>query len=131
MTQHNIPNIIAQSHFESVVDAEKCTGCATCEEECPMHAISIENDTATVDYVRCIGCGVCVTKCDDKAITLRERKNYKPPADNVVDHALQRYYEIKGYDEKALLPRVGLGVGRLISGFVQHRVSGPKYKPSK
>ncbi len=131
INQHNMPAIITQSHFESVVDAEKCTGCGTCVEWCQVKAINLEGETATIDYARCIGCGVCVDKCDNEAISLRERKDYKPPADNVVDHVVNRYLEIKGHDKNALLPRVGLGAGRLLSKFVQHRVAGPDYKPSE
>ena len=57
-------------------------------------------------------------------------KDYKPPANSLVDHAINRYLEVKGLDKKAFLPRLGLGVGKLISGFVQRRVAGPDYKPS-
>ncbi len=129
--QHNIPKILTKSHFESSVDSEKCNGCGICIEWCPMKAIALENEIVTVDYTRCIGCGVCVTKCDDGAVILRERKDYKPPADNIVDHAINRYFEFKGYDKNRFLPRVSLGAGRVLSKLVQHRVAGPKYKPSK
>jgi ferredoxin len=32
-----------------IVDLEKCTGCGTCEEGCPVEAIKVENEKAVVD----------------------------------------------------------------------------------
>ena len=93
-----------------------------------MHAITMKDKTACIDYVRCIGCGVCVSKCSVSAISLRERKNYSPPAKTLVDHAVNRYLEIKKKDKAAPLSRMSLGVGRLLSGLVQPYVSGPRYK---
>ena len=41
-----------------IVDLEKCTGCGTCEEGCPVEAIKVENDKAVVDAETCVDCGV-------------------------------------------------------------------------
>ena len=128
LSKFNIPTIIAQSHFEAVVYKKDCIGCKTCVEVCPMKAITMKNKTARVDYTRCIGCGICVTKCDNNAVVLKGRPNYKPPAETGVEYILNRYFEIKGY-ENPILPRVSLGVGRLISKYVPFHISGPKYKP--
>jgi NAD-dependent dihydropyrimidine dehydrogenase PreA subunit len=27
-----------------IIDQEKCTGCGTCEESCPVEAIKVENE---------------------------------------------------------------------------------------
>ena len=32
-----------------IIDQEKCTGCGTCEEGCPVEAIKVENEKAVVD----------------------------------------------------------------------------------
>ena len=127
LSQFNIPSIIPQSHFEAVVYKKDCKGCKTCSKFCPMTAITVKNKKATVDYTRCIGCGVCVTKCENNAAVLKERPNHKPPAETGVEYILNRYFEIKGY-ENPILPRVSLGVGRLISKYVPLHISGPKYK---
>jgi ferredoxin len=97
-----------------------------------LDAISLRDDkeSAVIDYKRCIGCGVCASKCSNNAISLRERANYQPPPDNIVNYAIHRYLESKRYDKNGLLPRASLGVGRLLSNFVQPKVGGPKYKRS-
>ncbi len=77
-TQLDLPNAFATSAFVAQVDAEECTGCATCaDERCPMEAIDIRDDVAVVNEERCIGCGLCVTYCPSAAITLVRRA--EPP----------------------------------------------------
>jgi Pyruvate/2-oxoacid:ferredoxin oxidoreductase delta subunit len=128
LTDHNFPAFIANSHFESVIDTQKCQGCGECITWCPVKAISLKDKKSQVDYSRCIGCGVCVSKCSNKSISLKERANYEPPPDNIVNYAIHRYLEVKKYDKKGFLPRAGLGMGRLISNFVQPKIAGPKYR---
>ena len=38
------------------VNLEKCTGCGTCEEVCPVEAIKVENEKAKVDEEECVDC---------------------------------------------------------------------------
>jgi len=51
------------------VDQEKCTGCGTCEETCPVEAIQVDNGKAMVDEEACIDCGTCIEECPEKAIS--------------------------------------------------------------
>ncbi len=51
-----------------IVDQEKCTGCGTCVEACPVEAIKVENDKAIVDEEACVDCGTCIEECPEKAI---------------------------------------------------------------
>ncbi len=128
-TEHNFPAFIADSHFEPVIDTQKCKGCSKCIEWCPVHAISLEDKKSQVDYIRCIGCGICVSKCKNNSISLKERANYKPPPDNIVNYAIHRYLDVKKVDKNGLIPRASLGAGRLLSKFIQPKITGPKYKP--
>ena len=59
------------------VDIEKCTGCGTCVENCPVEAIKLvqpvgvavsRNAVAVIDEDTCIECGMCVDECPESAI---------------------------------------------------------------
>jgi len=128
LTQHNFPAFIANSHFESVIDTQSCQGCGQCIPWCPVKAISLDDKKSRVDYSRCIGCGVCVSKCSNNSISMKERANYQPPPGNIINYAIHRYLEVKKHDKNGILPRASLGMGRLLSNFVQPKVAGPKYK---
>ena len=128
LTQHTFPAFIANSHFESVIDTQNCQGCGECIKWCPVKAISLNDKNSQVDYSRCVGCGVCVSKCSNNSISMKERANYHPPPDNIINYGIHRYLEVKKHDKNGLIPRATLGMGRLLSTFVQPKVSGPKYK---
>jgi NAD-dependent dihydropyrimidine dehydrogenase PreA subunit len=51
------------------VNIEKCDGCGTCVEICPMEAIKIENGKAIVSD-ECTECGACVDECPKEALSL-------------------------------------------------------------
>ncbi len=83
------PARIVSSNYQANVDANECTGCQSCEEICPMTAITMDEEKiiATADLNRCIGCGLCVTACEFDAISLidkDETEKIEPPA-NIVE----------------------------------------------
>jgi len=81
---------------------------------------------AVIDFNRCIGCGVCVTKCDKfKAIVLRERKIFRPPADNMAEAFARRHFELKGQQDN-LVPKLTLGVTRFLSSVNPIHMTGPR-----
>ena len=45
-----------------------CIACHICEKNCPVGAITVENNVAVIDQSKCKHCGLCVTKCPKKAI---------------------------------------------------------------
>ena len=72
----------ARSNYVAQVVADDCIGCGTCEERCPVDAITMVDDIAVVDADTCIGCGVCTPTCEgDEAILLRLREETSPPPD--------------------------------------------------
>lgn len=50
------------------VDEEKCVACGICVEECPVDAITMENQTARIDMEECIKCGLCHEVCPEGAV---------------------------------------------------------------
>ena len=52
------------------VDEEKCTGCETCVEACPVEAIKMVDGIAKVDSELCTDCGTCVEACPVEAISM-------------------------------------------------------------
>ena len=65
--------LVNSTYHLSVIDADACTGCGTCEERCPTDAIKINDDgVARVDESSCFGCGVCSRFCPETAISLKE-----------------------------------------------------------
>jgi len=53
----------------AVVDKEKCTGCESCVEVCPVETIEMVDGKAKVGD-ECIDCGQCVDECPVEAITM-------------------------------------------------------------
>ena len=51
------------------IDEEKCTGCGSCVEACPVEALKV-NGKCKVDEETCIDCGTCVDECPEEAISL-------------------------------------------------------------
>lgn len=61
------------TYFLRVTDAETCTGCGICAEECPVQAVTMVDGAPVADLEWCIGCGVCVRRCPDAAAGLEPR----------------------------------------------------------
>jgi uncharacterized protein (DUF362 family)/NAD-dependent dihydropyrimidine dehydrogenase PreA subunit len=53
------------------VDAELCTACGTCVDQCAVSALSMGDDLPVVDADTCITCFCCQEMCPEKAITLQ------------------------------------------------------------
>ena len=49
------------------VNIEKCNGCGSCEDVCPVEAIEIENGKAVIGS-ECVECGTCVDECPNGAM---------------------------------------------------------------
>jgi len=51
------------------VDLDRCTGCGTCVQDCPLGAIRLKKKKAFVDEA-CSHCGACVRICPEEALSL-------------------------------------------------------------
>jgi NAD-dependent dihydropyrimidine dehydrogenase PreA subunit len=74
--------MINSTNFLAEIDKNKCVGCGTCLEKCPVDAVEgDDNNKAEVDKDLCIGCGVCAYFCPENAIKLLEgpRTVFVPP----------------------------------------------------
>jgi len=52
------------------INAETCTGCATCVDICPVEAITMKDDKAVIADDDCVDCGTCVDECPVEAISM-------------------------------------------------------------
>jgi NAD-dependent dihydropyrimidine dehydrogenase PreA subunit len=74
--------MINSTNFLAEIDKNKCVGCGTCLEKCPVDAIQgDDNNKAEIEKELCIGCGVCAYFCPENAIKLLEgsRTVFVPP----------------------------------------------------
>ena len=55
------------------VDLDKCTGCGTCVDVCPVEVFELTDEkSAAVNADECIICKVCETECPENAIEVIE-----------------------------------------------------------
>lgn len=55
-----------------MIDKEKCIGCGTCVDVCPVSAISLNDEgKAQIDQEKCIKCGTCEAVCPVMAIEIK------------------------------------------------------------
>jgi NAD-dependent dihydropyrimidine dehydrogenase PreA subunit len=53
------------------IDAEKCNGCGTCIDVCPVGVFEMKGDKAVVvNEDVCTGCHACEGSCPTEAITV-------------------------------------------------------------
>ena len=54
-----------------VVDSEKCDGCGTCVDSCPVTVLEVKNKKAVVvNPDECIECRACEASCPNSAISI-------------------------------------------------------------
>lgn len=74
ISQSGYPGIIVTSNYIARCNAAECLACGTCEESCPINAVSLNGgDHPVIDESICLGCGVCALDCETGAMRLAER----------------------------------------------------------
>ena len=72
-TQWNLRGLVGEA-VRSIVTRKpkcakkRCTGCGTCVEVCPAHALRLVDDKPSFDYKECIRCYCCQEMCPEGAI---------------------------------------------------------------
>jgi NAD-dependent dihydropyrimidine dehydrogenase PreA subunit len=64
------------------IDTEKCIGCGTCVDDCPMNVIVLneEGNKAEIKYLRdCQSCFLCEVECPVSAIFVTPHRERRIP----------------------------------------------------
>jgi ferredoxin len=80
------PAELVISNYRAKIEADRCSGCGACVDNCQVQAISMNGENvAVINYDRCIGCGLCVSACQDNAISMSEKvkEEQKIPFENL------------------------------------------------
>ena len=114
-------NAIVSSSWIVDINEETCTGCAKCEDACPVDAIEMvkyekdgrKKQKAIRDEEVCLGCGVCPTYCKSGSATMKARPQriYTPEKsfDKYAAMAIERgklsdliFYDYDGFSHRTL-----------------------------
>jgi ferredoxin len=82
-------DLLVDCYFIRYTDEEKCTGCGTCVDICPVNALTMDGEFPVIDEDWCVGCGVCALQCPAEAAKIKprsDRAGQSLPADFVELH---------------------------------------------
>lgn len=64
----------SEKNMPAIVNADECSGCGSCVDECPSEAITLDEEKgcAVVNQDECVDCGACEEACPSQAIKVEE-----------------------------------------------------------
>lgn len=81
------------SHYELRHDRETCIKCSSCEKQCPLFAITMDDEGFPTVNGTCVRCGQCGTVCPVGARTLHLREEIlELPEDLLGDYNMKAMY---------------------------------------
>ncbi len=57
--------------WKASANDDSCTECLQCIEQCPVEAISFQENHIVINQQKCLGCGFCAARCPQEAIKLK------------------------------------------------------------
>lgn len=95
----SLPTFQQVSHYDLVVDLDACIKCGTCVDRCPIHAITMDEESGyPVVNEMCFRCGQCGYVCPAEArkLTARpEELNCPLPQNMMADHNMKAAYRFE------------------------------------
>lgn len=86
------PAIENYSNFDLMHKKEECIKCGTCEKQCPMMAITMDDEGYPIVDNACVRCGQCATVCPQGVRGLKLKPEDKLP---YIPQTLEEDYEAK------------------------------------
>lgn len=86
------PAIVNYSNFTLMHQKENCIKCGTCEKQCPMFAITMDEEGYPIVDNACVRCGQCATVCPQGARGLKLKPEEELP---YIPQTLEEDYEAK------------------------------------
>ncbi|MEM3444477.1 MAG: PfkB family carbohydrate kinase [Thermoplasmata archaeon] len=88
LNKEEASNFTGIRYSQMVVDPERCIGCGTCVDVCPVKIFALDGGKAIARHQeKCTKCGLCVERCPARAIT------NEPWADNL-DPILKKIHQM-------------------------------------
>ncbi len=83
--------------FKVVLQKDKCSGAAVCEQVCPRRIFRINQKASMVHTEHCIQCGACIVQCPSDALYFRGKKG------SIISPTEVRKYKLNLLGERANL----------------------------